>query len=1312
MKRSARCLLAVAPLFFSTLAGAKDLPNYNAFYAAKAAKSVASHTKAPAAFVASVDDRRGVPTFLWAARGASAGASGAGQLAPLTPESAARLHLAEHASRYGLSADALATAQVQQIHDLGRGGIIVVLRQAPGGIEVFHNDVKVLLDRKLELVAIGGNLHAHAVAQPKTHGFLVGETSALAAAFKDLHGLGVDAGTFLDTKQKKAHYHYYDLGASPALKGSDLRFVDPARIKRVYFPLPDRLVPAYFLELHTQRLGDVESNAYAYVIAADDGRLLYRENLTHREVFNYRVYADATGDHRPMDGPITDFCPHPTGVPDGSKPGFATPSLIAIDGFNKFKDPWLSAGATVTTGNNVDAYTDDDKPDGFSANDIRATTTSPNTFDRTYDTSAGPQSSNDQKMASIVDLFYVTNWLHDWWYDSGFVESAGNAQTNNYGRGGIGGDVLLAEAQDGAPQQRNNSNMSVFGDGGSPRMQMFVWDGISATTLGVQPLNQTLPNGVAEFGPQSFDLSGQVVLVNDGMAPVTDACQAITGNLAGKIALIDRGTCTFKSKAQRAQAAGAIGMILINNNAGEAPPYMPNAQGNGPINIPSMSITLEDGNAIKAALANGAVTVTMNRALSVDHDGTLDNSVIAHEWGHYIHLRQVACGSAACGAESEGWGDFFALHQAVREGDNLDAAYPLAQYATAAFPDDPNYFGIRRYPYSVDFSKNALTFKHITDGQDLPANVPVAQYNAQVNNAEAHAAGEIWTAMLFEAYVALLKKSQGANAPYTFDEARRRMGDYVEGGLKLAPVDPTYTEQRDAILAAAAAADVDDLQVLAQAFARRGAGTCAVSPARDSQDFSGVVESFTVQPNLAIVSLAVDDSVTSCDDDGHLDAEETGKVTVTVMNTGTASVDSATASVVSTAEGVTFPSGSKITFGALPPFGTATASVDIALAPTLLKMMNVDLKVALDGATGCAGDATLTTAPLANYDVLPMASTLDTVEAEDTTWKPQGDEGTSIWTRIEASPGNHVWAGSDHPSPSDTYLVSPQLVASATEKLVLSFDHRYSFETSDDIGWDGAVVEISAGNGWEDISKYGDPGYTGTIGDPQGQAQNALIDRPGYIGQSASWPSMDTQTIDLGTSVAGKTIRFRFRIGTDDASGDNGWEIDNIKVDGITNTPFSSLIDDKATCGAGPIANAGPDQMVLGGTQVTLDGSQSADPGGQPLGYEWKELSGQPVTITGGTTAKPTFTAPDVKSPTTLTFQLTVKNAKASGTDTVDIVVSPGMPSADAGVDGGPQVEAFGGCGCETKGNPSGTGAAASLLALAGLFIRRRRNGR
>src|SRR3546814_1442961 len=59
--------------------------------------------------------------------------------------------------------------------------------------------------------------------------------------------------------------------------------------------------------------------------------------------------------------------------------------------------------------------------------------------------------------AAIVNLFYMNNWLHDWWYDHGFDEQAGNAQTSNYGRGGVEGDAISAQEQDSSG--RNNANM-------------------------------------------------------------------------------------------------------------------------------------------------------------------------------------------------------------------------------------------------------------------------------------------------------------------------------------------------------------------------------------------------------------------------------------------------------------------------------------------------------------------------------------------------------------------------------------------------------------------------------------------------------------------------------------------------------------------------------------------------------------------------------------------------------------------------------------------------------------------------------------
>jgi MYXO-CTERM domain-containing protein len=121
----------------------------------------------------------------------------------------------------------------------------------------------------------------------------------------------------------------------------------------------------------------------------------------------------------------------------------------------------------------------------------------------------------------------------------------------------------------------------------------------------------------------------------------------------------------------------------------------------------------------------------------------------------------------------------------------------------------------------------------------------------------------------------------------------------------------------------------------------------------------------------------------------------------------------------------------------------------------------------------------------------------------------------------------------------------------------------------------------------------------------------------------------------------------------------------------------------------------------------------SVDPGGLPLTYQWKEQSGTPVTLAGANAAQATFTAPAVAQQTKLTFALQVSDGKGTATDTVDVLVVPGdvMPGGDAGADAGDTltVSSGAGCDCNTSGAGSSTGAAASLLALAGLVARRRR---
>ena len=159
---------------------------------------------------------------------------------------------------------------------------------------------------------------------------------------------------------------------------------------------------------------------------------------------------------------------------------------------------WHSTDAATdfnyTRGNNVWAYHDRTSPNTPDPTKSATSTTAlpsltfsafGNAPDYTADpiTGGGTTGSmaNNQSF-NVTNLFYYNNILHDVLYTHGFDEVARNFQNNNLGRGGNGADHVLGEAQDAGGT--NNANFSTPADGGSGRMQMYIWTQTSPTRDG------------------------------------------------------------------------------------------------------------------------------------------------------------------------------------------------------------------------------------------------------------------------------------------------------------------------------------------------------------------------------------------------------------------------------------------------------------------------------------------------------------------------------------------------------------------------------------------------------------------------------------------------------------------------------------------------------------------------------------------------------------------------------------------------------------------------------------------------------------
>ncbi|HEY0195700.1 MAG TPA: M36 family metallopeptidase, partial [Kofleriaceae bacterium] len=677
-------------------------------------------------------------------------------------------------------------------------------------------------------------------------------------------------------------------------------------------------------------------------------------------------------------------------------------------------------------------------------------------------------------------------------------------------------------------------------------------------------------NGTAAYGPTTYNVTNAaVVLGNDGTgASSTDGCEALPATLGGKIVVLDRGNCNFKVKTLNAQTAGAAAVIIANNADGVAPGLADDATITTPITIPTLSVSKPDGMTIKTAAA-GAITGAMSRNPDPDLDGSLDITVIGHEFGHFVHHRLSACDTDLCGAMSEGWADFSALLVSSRAGDDFDAQFPLGMFSTRGIATDPVFYGIRRAPYTTNHAVNGLSFRHMQQGEPLPP-APFAPSDPQSNN-EVHAAGEVWASMLWEGYAAL-QKAGGADAA-SFEATRLKMRQYVVAGLMLAPPQATPTETRDAILTAVRASSQADHDLLYAAYAKRGFGSCAVSPARTSSDFKTITESAELKGRIGVAKIGVTQP-TKCDDDGALDPGEVLEMSIPITNPGPAAMTNVKASLHS---GLVDAVGdSTVTVGDLAAYnGTAMATFQVKLKDSVKSPTEGDINIELSSDDGCPPITIPVTARL-NTDDKPNASANDDFNSGTSAWTPTGS--ASVWDHERTSGLQGDQFGEDAAVASDASLVSPKLTA-GKDAVTISFEHVFLFESldggaQDEQAFDGGVVEYAtdvtddpAAGTWHDISDLVDPGYNRTLYNTM--TDNVLGGRKAYGFINDSFPDVDTVTLSLGTKLANKTFRIRFRIGTDSGNGAGpavGWQVDNIKTKGLTNTPFTQLVADDDAC--------------------------------------------------------------------------------------------------------------------------------------------------
>jgi extracellular elastinolytic metalloproteinase len=515
--------------------------------------------------------------------------------------------------------------------------------QQVGGVSVYGSMVKATFGRGGELVHLIDKIAP--VAMPGARAASISERAALDVAMARVHP-GVQP-TFAQGLRS---------GESLRFGGGAFFHQDPAVTRVLIAQDGGGLAQAFLVETWSER-----QNLLHHTLIGGDGAVLKVERRTSSDSYNVFTNDPSKGAQTIMNGPGAGNQESPSG--------------------------WL-AGMQKTAkimGNNVTAYLDTDNDDRPDAGGTRVRS---GNFLTPVDLGTTPSGTSNREVA-VQNLFYLNNRIHDILYRHGFEEVAGNFQADNFSKGGVGGDPVRAEAQDGGGL--NNANFATPPDGRKPRMQMYLWSGAGPTHDVVVAGGPSYGAMGAGFGPviDTTGLTGAVVLGDDGVAApgggaVNDGCEPLSApQVSGKLVLLDRGFCAFTQKVQNAQDAGATGVIIANN----APSAIFEMGGtSATITISSVMISQADGADLRVRTA-ATVTMQARAVQPLRIDATLDSDIVYHEYGHGLTWRMIgSMDSPLSGAVGEGASDVLAF---MVNGDDAIAEYSFS---------NPN--GIRRNRYA------------------------------------------------------------------------------------------------------------------------------------------------------------------------------------------------------------------------------------------------------------------------------------------------------------------------------------------------------------------------------------------------------------------------------------------------------------------------------------------------------------------------------------------------------------------------------------------------------------------------------------